>query len=349
MTWNPAFFTRLTDFVATAGKYGVVVELSLFGGYESAHEFIWAVCPFNPNNHIQNMSGELNRTNVYTLSAPHGITAIQIATATELAKHTKDFDNVYFQIISRGDDADLEWGRKVADAIHSVDPDRLIAQPSVWPPLPQCQITNFDSSASPIDVYNATFNSPTRPGPLAYDESGDVYHSVEAYRQSYWRWVLSGGGVVDNLDWSFFVKGYENGTLPTEDLKEALNSGEHARTTLSILNQFIIQHVDFVHMRPDFEAKYVSVVSGNDTATQGLVYLTAGGAQVVRYAGLIAVPQQDKLSLQLRDPCGLASCNVDYVDTSSGALISGAKAVEQCTGDVDVPEYDGDIAFFVTC
>ena len=49
--WNPEYFARYRDFLAEAGKRGIVVEVNLFSSqYQEAH---WKVSPFNPAKQCQ--------------------------------------------------------------------------------------------------------------------------------------------------------------------------------------------------------------------------------------------------------------------------------------------------------
>jgi hypothetical protein len=83
--FNATFFARMKDFVHKAGKYGIVVELGLFGGYEQTHEAIFETCPFSAGNNVNTISPPVTRTNVYTLAAPAAMLAIQVATAQAIA------------------------------------------------------------------------------------------------------------------------------------------------------------------------------------------------------------------------------------------------------------------------
>jgi hypothetical protein len=63
-SWDQAHLARLKDFVAQAGKRGVIVELSLFCPFYN--EDLWNVSPWNARNNI-NGFGDLPRTETMTL------------------------------------------------------------------------------------------------------------------------------------------------------------------------------------------------------------------------------------------------------------------------------------------
>src|SRR5262245_15067159 len=68
--WDDAFFKRFRDFVAHAGRRGVVVEVNLFCPmYEEAQ---WKLSPFSTNNNVNGL-GRIARTSVYTLDQHEGL------------------------------------------------------------------------------------------------------------------------------------------------------------------------------------------------------------------------------------------------------------------------------------
>ena len=95
--FNATFFSRMKDFVQKAGEHGIIVELGLFGGYEQTHETIFETCPFSEGNNVNGITG-VTRTNVYTLSVPPPLLAVQLATVTKIADALKELDNHYYQV-----------------------------------------------------------------------------------------------------------------------------------------------------------------------------------------------------------------------------------------------------------
>ena len=352
--FNSTFFSRMKDFVQTAGNLGIVVELGLFGGYEQTHETIFETCPFYSQNNVNNISG-LNRTNVYTLNAPPEMLEIQLATVKEIALSLKDLDNHYFQIISVAS-PDHAWGKRVAETIKQVDPQRLISAPAEWPRLAEVGVTNYGALASPTDVANAIRTK--RGGVLAYDESGGLPGGLVSYRRSYWSWAMAGGGIVDNLDWSYMYGGFENGTLPARRCHESGNSGAPARQTLAALVAFL-EDLDLAHMTPDLDGKYVSSGAG---PVLGLYVPVAATTHIhrqdvgqrVRYAGFVAAAEVKAVNLSLSGPCAGHACRVSWINTTTGAAIDSGMGqagmlLRGCMGRVDAPPYTDDVAFRVYC
>ena len=62
--WDEAYFRRLKDFIAQAGKRGVVVEISLFCPFY--RDSMWLLSPMNAANNVNDV-GHMKRTDVYKL------------------------------------------------------------------------------------------------------------------------------------------------------------------------------------------------------------------------------------------------------------------------------------------
>jgi len=83
---------------------------------------------------------------------------------------------------------------------------------------------------------------------ISDDETGFRGTGDSAYRREGWDFILAGGAVYDNLDYSFTV-GHEDGTFKFPRTQPG--GGGHAlQAQLSILKKFI-ESFDFVHMHPD--------------------------------------------------------------------------------------------------
>ncbi|HZN65890.1 MAG TPA: hypothetical protein VFB66_11400, partial [Tepidisphaeraceae bacterium] len=89
--WNEAYFARLKDFVAEAGKRGVVVELVLFCTFYE--DVLWDICPLNAKNNVNNV-GHVKREEAHTLKEKALVDA-QTALVRKVVAELKDFDNVY--------------------------------------------------------------------------------------------------------------------------------------------------------------------------------------------------------------------------------------------------------------
>eukprot|EP00656_Telonema_subtile_P056098 TRINITY_DN8886_c0_g1_i1.p1 TRINITY_DN8886_c0_g1~~TRINITY_DN8886_c0_g1_i1.p1 ORF type:complete len:472 (+),score=81.95 TRINITY_DN8886_c0_g1_i1:37-1452(+) len=343
--FNQSFFNRMVGFVRAASDRGIVVELSMFGGYEQTHPFIWDVCPFNPHNNINSLT-TVNISNVYSLSAPPAMLQIQLNTVRKIASELSSFDNLYFQIVSVGNVSTPQWGKQVANAIIESVPTALIAQPSNWPPLVESHVTNYGAFAKPQDIVEAGLGR----GVLSYDETGGR-GSLDAYRRSYWEWAMSGGGVIDNMDWSFMTGGFENGTLPASRCHEVNNSGVPAREALGILNRFVSE-LDLTVMVPD-SSKHIVPEQAN-CSVYGLVYNGAstklsysGSSESLKYAGFVWGGGQ--LGVNMETVCSRRDCGVVFSDTVGGVRLFES-TLPSCVGTIQVPmSAHGDVALTLRC
>ena len=113
--WDRAYFKRLRDFVAEAGKCGVVVELVLFCPFYK--DDMWKLSPMNAANNVNGI-GKMERTKVYTLNHPK-LLAVQDAMVRKIVEELRDFDNVYYEICNEPyfGGVTLEWQAHIAKTI----------------------------------------------------------------------------------------------------------------------------------------------------------------------------------------------------------------------------------------
>jgi len=251
-TWDNAYFHRLKDFVAQAGKRGVVVEMVLFCPYYGDPQ--WDLSPIKAENNIQGV-GDLPRTKALTLeNGP--LLAIQDALVRKIVTELRGFDNVYYEICNEPyfGGVTIAWQNHIAETIKNTEaafPEKhLIAQnisngsKKIPNPNPSVSIFNFHYSRPPESVaWNYALNRA-----IADDETGFRGTGNGAYRREGWDFILAGGAVYDNLDYSFTV-GHEDGTFQFPSTQPG--GGGHAlHAQLSILKKFI-ERFDFIHMHPD--------------------------------------------------------------------------------------------------
>ena len=249
--WDPQYFGRLKAFVAEAGKHGVVVEMVLFCPfYEDA---MWQLSPMNAANNISGI-GRMARTDVYTLK-DKDLLAVHDAMTRQIVEALKDFDNVYYEICNEPyfGGVTLEWQNHIAETLVKAESGfaakHLIAQniangsQKVENPSPRVSILNFHYAKPPVAVMqNYALNRV-----IGDDETGFAGDErVRPYRLEGWDFIIGGGAVYDNLDYSFTV-GHEDGTA---DISAPGGGGPLLRKQLQVLARFM-QSFDFVRMRPD--------------------------------------------------------------------------------------------------
>jgi len=249
--WDHQYFQRLAEFVGTAGKRGIVVELVLFCPFYE--DPMWALSPMNTRNNVNGI-GDMLRTEVYTLKHPD-LLAVQDAMVQRIIEALKDFDNVYYEICNEpyfGGVTD-EWQAHIAQTIVKAEAGltkrHLIAQniankaKKVENPNPNVSIFNFHYAKPPITVAENYQLDKV----IADDETGFAGEDrVKPYRIEAWDFLVAGGAIYSNLDYSFTV-GNERGNAK---INAPGGGGPELRTQLQILKEFI-QGLDFVRMKPD--------------------------------------------------------------------------------------------------
>ena len=331
--WDPQYFQRLTGFVAEAGRRGIVVEMVLFCPFYE--DSMWQLSPMNSANNV-NEIGRLPRTDVYTLKEK-ALLAVHEAMVQRVVEALKDFDNVYYEICNEPyfGGVTLEWQNHIAETIVKVESGfaakHLIAQniangsQKIENPNPHVSIFNFHYAKPPVAVMqNYALNKV-----IGDDETGFAGDErVKPYRLEGWDFIVGGGAVYDNLDYSF-TAGHEDGTA---EIDAPGGGGPQFRKQMQILATFM-QGFDFLRMRPEN-----SVIQGD--LPKG-VTVRALGQSGQAYA--IYVNGNSLTSLSVDLPAG--QYKAQWLNTKTGdiektALFTCGRASQM----LQVPKYTDDIA-----
>lgn len=337
--WNPRYFQRLRTFVREAGRRGIVVEVVLFSVYYNQAN--WLLSPLHPSNNV-NSTPWVRYANAYHAPA-QALVPYQTALARKLVQELNDFDNVYFEIINEPYLACRpvecppidDWQRQIVSAL--VDEQRrvgsrhLIAQNvplgRVRAPDPRISVYNFHY-ARPDEVrQNLDLNRA-----LVDDETGYLGPEPFRYRREAWRFMLSGGSGVSNLDWSFGPD-HERGTLPQRRFTIG-GGGAVLRRQLAVLKQFF-ERFQLIRLQP---ADVVASTEPTSVRTAALSDGTVYG---------IYVDGGTTARLRLRLPPG--SYQATWVDTKTGRTISDRHLDHDADELVLAsPRYEIDIALALT-
>ena len=274
--WDEAYFKRLRDFLHKAYDKGIIVEITFFSSiYRDDH---WQFSPIHPDNNI-NGTDSIDRKYANTLQNGNHF-RFQEAMVRKIVREINASDNVFFEIQNEpwsdqpgiddpihttnekpvdhwsgnatpASQASLDWQKRIAAAVvdeeKSLPKKHIIAQNytnyryPVSEVGPNISIMNFHY-AWPEAVYlNYAHNKV-----INFDESGFSGDLDETYRIQAWNFMLAGGGIFNNLDYSF-VAGYENGDFTAN----SPGRGSKAlRGQLRFLREFL-QGFDYVEMTPD--------------------------------------------------------------------------------------------------
>jgi hypothetical protein len=250
--WNEAYFQRLRDFVRHASKRGVVVEVNLFCPFYEEPQ--WQLSPFSTNNNINSL-GHVARTNVYTLDRHGGLLAVQERMVRRIVEELRDFDNVYYELCNEPyfGGVTIEWQHHIADVIMTAQKQhrspKLISQnvannsARIVQPHPAISIFNFHYAAPPDAVaMNWHLNKV-----IGDNETGFRGTNDAAYRMEGWDFILAGGSLYNNLDYSFTV-GHEDGAF-VYPASQPGGGNPAFRKQMRVLRDFM-HDLDFVRMTP---------------------------------------------------------------------------------------------------
>ena len=278
--WDEAYFTRLKDFVVEAKKHDVIVELSLFCPFYE--EMQWKLSPFNILNNVNNL-GDIPRTDVYTLDKNKGLLEVQEAMVRKLVEELRDCPNVIYEICNEPyfGGITLEWQGRIAQVITEAEKNfvqhHLISQniangsQKITNPNPLVSVFNFHYAAPPTAVtQNYGLNKV-----IGENETGFKGQKDSTYRKEAWELILTGGGLFNNLDYSFTTDN-EDGTFQYPTAQPGGGSVAY-RKQMGYLKKFI-ESFDFVHMKPD-----TTVYTGGMTGKNKVTVLAETGKQYAIY------------------------------------------------------------------
>ncbi len=166
--------------------------------------------------------------------------------------------------------------------------------------------------------------------PISFDESGFAGSSDTTYLRQAWQFIVAGGSVFNNLDYSFYVN-HEDG----KGSNDAPGGGSTTlRQQLVYLHEFM-ESLDYIRMRPDFS----TVVHSPGLETQ---CLAEAGQQ---YAIFLTGQATDWVKLNL--PQG--NFNYEFVSPFNGeAIDTGNISGSGKTIQLELPEFEHMVALRIT-
>jgi len=330
--WDEAYFARLKDFLPQAGKRGIVVELVLFCPFYE--DSMWKLSPMNAENNV-NSIGKVPRTEVYTLKHAE-LVALHETLTRKIVTELRDFDNLYYEVCNEPYFGGVtgQWQDRIIAAIVAAEANfphkHLIARniangaQKIEKPNLAVSIFNFHYATPPVTVAQNYGLKKV----LADDETGFKGKADFTYRAEGWDFLIAGGAIYDNLDYSF-TPGHPGGTA----LPDAPGGGgRKLREQLQILKSFI-ETFDFLRMAPDNAA-----IRGDLPAKVTARALVEKGRQ---YAIYVRGDGLTKLTLEL--PAEMYKA--EWINTKTGAvdkmeILNHAGAQRTLA----VPAYSEDIA-----
>jgi Putative collagen-binding domain of a collagenase len=126
---NPAYLNHLRSRVIAARDRGVYVSIMLFQGWSLEHKGVagrdpWSAHPFNRNNNVNGIDGDLNRDGqgieVHTLAMP-AVTALQTTYVRAVIDAVNDLDNVVYEITNESPSESKAWQYSMTNRIRDYE------------------------------------------------------------------------------------------------------------------------------------------------------------------------------------------------------------------------------------
>jgi len=331
--WNQQYFTRLKDFVSQASKRGIVVEFVLFCVFYD--DSMWNICPMKYTNNINNVE-KIERKDFFSLKNKRLLRYIDNF-VRKVVTELNEFDNLYYEIINEpytSERPTQEWQNHIISQIIKTESKlkykHLIAQnianysARIIKPNRNVSIFNFHYARPPTVVgLNYHLNRV-----IAYDETGFDGYKDSVYRKQAWDFIIAGGGVFSNLDYSF-TSDRENGTAKVD----APGGGSpELRKQMKILKKFI-HSFNFIKMKPDEPVINFYLPLGTTARAlvdEGKQYAVYINGENVKYL-LFVLPKGNYIA--------------EWVNTKTGNIVRKEK-FKHTGGEkkLELPKYTEDIA-----
>lgn len=367
MQWDEAYFERLHDFMKQASKRSIIVEITPFSSiYKDEY---WEYSPLHPNNNI-NGTQTSDRKTIQTLPAEdNNLLPYQERYVRKLVQELKAYDNCFFEIQNepwadnegealdllpqnRSDNkkwtsygrtasaGSLAWQRHMSLLIKEeeskLSKTHLIAQNFCNFKYPlneipeEISIINFHYAWPEAAYWNLGWDRV-----VGFDESGFRGPEDEAYRKQAWHFMMAGGALFNNLDYSF-VADWEDGTFEHQgpDGESPGGGSRELRRQLKFLKDFI-HEFDFIEMSPDRNLiRHAPGIFARGLAQEGRQYA-------------IYLEGEGPAELTLEVPQG--NYTVEWFDTITGTSIKKEKARALKEGlRLVSPSFDDDVALRIT-
>lgn len=345
--FDPQYVARLREFMQAAGAAGVVVEFNLFCPLYK--DELWDASPMNSKNNVDGI-GNCPRTEALTLKHSQ-LVDVQLAMVRHVVRALNEFDNLYYEVCNEpyfGGVA-MDWQHRVVDTIvevekslpqkHLISMNIANGQARVENPHRGVSILNFHYCVPPDTV---AMNRHCR-CVVGENETGFRGRHDLLYRSEGWDFLLAGGGLYNNLDYSFTPK-HPDGTFL--DYSSPGGGSPALRRQLGILKRFL-EGFDFVHMQPDRTViksvrpeltGYALIEPGRQYGVYLHVPLPKNPKQISDY---LNDGVQAEISIELPE----GSYRLEWIDTRTGE-VAKAESLDHQGGprELQSPKFANDVA-----
>jgi Cellulase (glycosyl hydrolase family 5) len=340
--WDEAYFTRLKDFLSQASKRNIIVELDLFSNYYDTIQ--WYMCPLYIKNNINGIGNLKDHKEVLSLRHPE-ILDIQEKMVRKIINELKDFDNLYYEVCNEpyfGDTiAEKEWEKHmtgiVVEAEKGFNKKHLISNniANNYKLVPEIRegvsVYNFHYARPPVTVaMNYHLNKVIGDNETGFDGIRDSKYRTEA-----WDFILSGGGLFNNLDYSF-ATGNEDGSFAVRP-GEPGGGGKVLRNQLKILAGFM-NGIDYINMEP-LKNDNIGLLGNSGINVQALAKDDEIIAMYIHRKDTVNASSSFEIELTP------GSYSMTWADTKSGTEnVSGLKDHKGGLATINTPLFSEDIA-----
>lgn len=335
--WDTEYFDRLKDLMSEAEKRNIIVELTLFCPFYGDEQ--WKLSPMNAANNI-NGGGPEDRTHVYTLDKSGELLSVQEKLVRKLVDELKDYPNLIFEICNEPyfGGVTMEWQHHMANLIQESEREfphpHLISQniangsERIQDPHPGVSVFNFHYATPPVAVaQNYHLNKVIGDNETGFDGNAD-----STYRREGWAFILAGGALYNNLDYSFTAE-FEDGSFQYPDTQPGGGSAT-LRKQLRYLQDFV-SSFEFLRMKPD------STLIRNTKDVRGAHVLGETGRQYGIY-----IWGSGPLSLDLALPEG--QYQVKFLNPVTGEFRSPETITSEGAVTLTTPPFPEDVAIRIT-
>jgi hypothetical protein len=355
--WDPAYFTRLKDFIAQAGERGIVVEVCLFN---SEYSDTWPISPLYAENNIQN-ENYYDFHDAQTMKHPE-LVARQDDYVRKIVREVNEFDNVILEICDEPSlftpivDA-APWVAHFIRVIQTTEstlpkqhligqevqgpvdgPIDLSGNPGISMIITQYIYDSGDGEMGGLKGLDFEYhhNKPIEENETYYYPLGYKGDKIADSRVEAWEFMVGGGASFNQLNGLFTA---DDPAGKTPDNAQLLRSLQNLQTFLSSFEfDKMHQNKQFVKSGVPAGAHWRAI---SEAGRQYAVHLhhSEGGKQ----GSYIATPGNYRESLVLDLPAG--NYRVDWVDPAQGSVIR-SENVNHAGGTrtLATPPYHVDIA-----
>ena len=194
--FNPAFFSRLTEFCKAADKCGINLQLMMMDAWMIKHDYLWRLNAYNRDNNINNVNGDPQNTKMGT-DGKQGFCSMgnpkvmeyQKAYIRKVVETVNRFDKIYFEIANENYYSE-EWELALCDFIKEIELEMPNQHLTIRRDFPSHSyvVQKWD----PVEVHKGIMGKRNLKVPLLFDTDWIINKNDNEVRKAAWSAVASG-------------------------------------------------------------------------------------------------------------------------------------------------------------